>query len=259
MSSALRSGNSAGQGEAADSAWAVRLAAGDASALAPLRLCAGVEVAETASEVWLRGRVADAPVQRALRSVPATARYEWMAGDRLRRLESRIPAEQFPLLSWQPLATWLLVTLPTAGLPGWDPRPVPLRLVRSGEEAPADLLVTPWKEWTAFALRCAQVRLRPLQFALATDRRVLVRGRPLPPLPGQRFVVHGPLAVPAGYAWRPAVSLAVVVRRLGLSADALAIWGEDGTVARLHAEHLIPATRSAIRASLEALSFLTGC
>jgi hypothetical protein len=75
----------------------------------------------------------------------------------------------------------------------------------------------------------------------------------LPPLPGQRFVVHGPLAVPAGYAWRPAVSLAVVVRRLGLSADALAIWGEDGTVARLHAEHLIPATRSAIRASVEAL------
>jgi MoxR-vWA-beta-propeller ternary system protein len=235
-------------------AWAIRLHRADAAALAPLRLCPGVEVAEGSSDVWLRGRATEDWVHRALRRMPAVTRFEWLAQDRLRPIESRIPADAFPPLSWQPLDRWLQATLPLAALPAWEPRPVPLRLVRSEAEVPADLLVTGLGEWTSFALSCPEVRLRALQFAVTTDQRALVRGRPLPPLPGRRFVAHGPVAVPAGYSWRPAVSVAVVIRRLGLPADALALWHEDGAFTRLHAEQLVAATRSAVRATLQALT-----
>ena len=233
--------------------WLLQLAREDAAALAPLRLCPGVEVAEGPSALWLRGRGEEGWVQRALRGMPAVERYEWLPDDRLRRLESRIPADRLPVLSWQPLARWLQAELPVAALPGWEPRLVPLRLVRSGDETPADLLLADLGEWTRFALQCAEVRLRPLQFAVNAGGEVIVRGNPLPPLPGRRFVGQPPLSVAAGFAWQPAVSLAVVSRRLGLSPDAIALWHEDGTFTRLHSEQLIAATRSAVRATLRDL------
>jgi hypothetical protein len=126
--------------------------------------------------------------------------------------------------------------------------------VRSGEEREPSLLLTNLEEFNGFAVTAAQVRLERLQFAADDQGRVLVRGEPLPPLPGRRFVLHGSVAVPAGLAWHPAVSAEVLARRFGVSVDALVVWNEDGTITRLHAEQFVPATRSAARMTAQALA-----
>ncbi len=233
--------------------WAICLALEDAASLAPLRLTAGIEVGEAGRVLWLRGQAADEKVARVLQSLPAVVRCEMLAGNRLRNLEARIPAERLPDLLWQPLASWLRVELPVAVMPAVAPATVRLRLVRSMAERAADLLLADLADWVQFARTAAQVRLERLQFAAEAGGKVLVRGQPLPALPGRRFVLHGRIAVPAGFAWAPAVSAEVLMRRFGAVEGALVVWHEDGTITRLHAEQFVPATRSAIRATAAAL------
>jgi hypothetical protein len=268
--------------------WVICLAPADAESLAPLRLTRGIEVAEKEPFVWVRGASGDEKIERLVRALPAVARYELTGGNRLRNVETRIPAETLPALNWQPVNTWLRVQMPLTnpvaarpGLPGnagraatgdeartpyvgKSPPPhvggyeghgsVPLRIVRSTEERPIALLMTSLDDWREFALKAPEIRLRQLRFAVDEAGNVVVRGKPLPPLPGRQFVLHGNVAVQAGFTWEPAVSADVLSRRLGLSADALALFHEDGTFSRIEAEQFVPATRSAVR---ETAGFVT--
>jgi hypothetical protein len=233
--------------------WALCLAREDAASLAGLRLIPGIEVAEEGPDVWLRGPPGDEPFGARLSALPARKRYERLALDQLRQIDQRIPSLRLPALRWQPLNAWLQVEWPAAALPGSEPARIRLHLARSTDERDSELLSTGLDEFRRFAEQAALVRLEPLQFAAAADRCVLVRGTPLPPLPGRRFVLHGGVAVPAGFAWQPAVSAEVLARRFGVTGDALVLWNEDGTITRLHSEQFVPATRSALRATEQTL------
>lgn len=234
--------------------WVICLAREDAAALAEQRLANGLEVAEAGADLWLRGPPGEDALDAKLAAVPASGRYELLAANQLRRIGHRVPSARLPALQWQPLSAWLRVELPVAALPANSPAPIPLRLVRSGDEHEPELLLTSLVEFTRFAAQAAQVRLDRLQFAAAADGRVLVRGRPLPPLPGQRFVRHSGLALPAGFAWQPAVSAEVLARRFGVSGDSLVLWNDDGTITRFHGEQFVPATRSAVRETERAVT-----
>jgi hypothetical protein len=234
--------------------WALSVAREDAAALVGLRLRPRIEVGQTGQQVWLRGQPADESLVALLHALPATGRYEWQAPDRLRRLDQRIPSARLPNLQWQPLDSWLLVELPAAALPANIPFAVALRLMRSGEEHEPDLLLTRINEFRNFARQAALVRLERLTFAAAADGRVLVRGTPLPSLPGSRFVLHDGVAVPAGFAWAPGVSKQVLARRFGASPEALVLWYEDGTSSRFHTEHFVPAAPSAVLATERSLT-----
>jgi hypothetical protein len=240
------------------SQWAIRLALTDAESLAPLRLMRGIEVAQKEAFIWVRGSSNDEKLERVLRTLPAVARYEVTGGNRLRNLESRIPAETLPALNWQPVSTWWQVQLPSSPLTSTlsssdceTVSPVSLRIVRSAEERPIELLMTTLDHWREFALGAPEIRLRQLRFAVDADGNVIVRGKPLPPLPGRQFVLHGNIAVQAGFRWEPAVSADVLSRRLNLSGDALALFHDDGTFSQIEAEQFVPATRSAVRETAE--------
>jgi hypothetical protein len=247
--------------------WVIQLVLKDAASLAPLRLTRGIEVAEKEPFIWVRG-ANDEKLERLVRALPAVARYEVISGNRLRNLESRIPSETLPALNWQPVNTWLRVQMPltptklvlpmeerendgdaVAARPGL--RPVSIRIVRSVEERAIELLVTTVEQWREFALNAPEIRLRELRFAVDEAGNVVVRGKPLPPLPGRQFALQGSIAVQAGYAWEPGVSADVLARRLGLSADGLALFHEDGTFSRIEAEQFVPASRSAMRETAE--------
>lgn len=119
--------------------------------------------------------------------------------------------------------------------------------MRSNEERTPQLLVTDLREWQAFAQSAPEIRLRQLQFAADGAGNIIVRGRPLPPLPGTQFVLFSNIAVKAGFTWEPAVSAEVLARRLGLSSEALALFHDDGTFTRIEGEQFVPASRSAVR------------
>jgi MoxR-vWA-beta-propeller ternary system domain bpX2 len=233
--------------------WAICIALEDAASLAPLRQMAGVEVGEAGEAIWLRGKQGDEKLHAKLSALPARARYEWLNSNELRQINQRIPGGRLPTLRWQPLDAWLHVQIPIAAMAGEQPNPVPLRLVRSTHEQEPDLLLANLDEMERFASTAARVRLERLQFAANENGQVLVRGRPLPSVSGRRFVLHAGVAVPAGFSWEPHVASVVLARRFAVSDDALVIWNEDESITRLHSEQFVPLSRSALRATQQAL------
>jgi hypothetical protein len=215
--------------------------------LAALRLASEIEVGEHGATVWVRGQRGDEKLEAKLSALPARARYEWLSSNQLRPIDQRIPIGGFPPVQWQSLNSWLQVEMPSAAIPAEPPRPVSLRLIRSIDEREPELLLTRVDELIGFASMAAQVRLERLQFAANGNGEVLVRGRPLPPVPGRRFVLHGSVAVPAGFSWEPKVSADVLMRRFAVSSDALVVWNEDNTITRLHSEQFVSLSRSALR------------
>ncbi len=239
-----------------NSPWAICIALEDAPSLAVFRLAPGIELAADTSSIWLRGHHSDERLDAKLAGLPAHARYEWLPPDQLRRIDRRIPDAKLPPLSWQPLVTWLRVETPTSAFPATFPAAVPLRLVRSAEEREPELLLARWDDFKGFVANAAQLRLERLQFAADGEGNVLVRGRPLPPLPGRRFVLHGGVAVLAGFSWQPLVTVAALVRRFGASDENIVLWNEDGSFERVHREQFIPVSRSALRETTQALNAL---
>lgn len=236
------------------SPWVARLNAADASALAGLRLVAGLEVATIGSVLWLRGSAWNEALRRALRKVPGLDRFETHASGRLLADGARVPQGRLPELRWQALAPWFPVNLPTAHGLVAAPSPAPFRLVRSTGEREAGGVLAELSAWHEFAIGAAAIRLRPLRFAAARDGRVWIEGMPLPPVPGRRFSISEGIAIPCGFTWSPALSVTAIRQWLGLGEGDATFAAEDGTWEIIRAEQFVPATRSAARATREALS-----
>ena len=233
-------------------AWALQLMPADAFTLAPLRLISSIEIGEMPQCLWLRGKPLEEKPASLLQSLPAVARFECLPDGRLRRVESRIPTQALPALQWQPITQWLQVHLPTAGAPAPQPARARISLARSGEELPCNVLRTDLAEWNRFVLEAPEVRLRPLRFAVSESLQVVVWGTPLPSIPGRRYVEQDGIATPAGFSWQPAISSKVVRQLFQAGDNSLVIWDEQSCI-HLHPEQLMPATRSGVRATAEAL------
>ena len=258
------------------SPWVARLSAAESSALADLRLVAEIEAAEIDGVVWLRGPSLNDPLRLALRKIPGLCRFEILANETLRAEGARVPFGRLPDLRWQPLPQWLPVRFSTAPAATAMPSGVPLRLVRSSIERPATALLADLPAWLAFATQAPEIRLRPLRFAAARDGRVWIEGTPLPAVSGARFceVVATPpvaatppsqtvpaapppqprLAIPCGFTCFPALSAVVLQRWLALAEGDTAFARADGAWEIIKAEQFIPASRSAVRATADALA-----
>jgi hypothetical protein len=233
--------------------WVLRMARTAGPALAPVRLVPDIEVAEADDQLWVRGRPAPPELLPHLAALPAEARFDWLASDRLRPVGSRLADQRLPLLRWESLRQWLRPEGGLVAMPGRRPRPVALRWVLGGVEAVPDWLATTVHDLTPFLRTAARLRLERLQFAASPDGRILVRGRPLPAVPGTLAVSHGRIAVPAGHHWEPAVDRAVLERSLNLAANEWAWFRSDGTFVRLNAEQFLPLHPAAWRATLAEL------
>ncbi len=229
--------------------WAARVPVGNERGLAALRLVPGLEVAELTDGIWLRGSGSGEELDRALRCVPDLVRFAILEGGLLRPVLRLLPDGHLPVTTWRSIDEWAAPEPQPAAIPGEVGSRLELRLVPSAREEPAGALVAAARDWRTWAALAASVRLDPLTFAAAADGRVLVRGTPLPPLPGTRCTDREGLVVPAGWTWTPAVGAAVVAGRLGLEPGDAALFDAGGTWELVPADAFVPATRPAVRAT----------
>ena len=235
--------------------WVLVAPRESAAALARVRPTTGLEILEQADSLWLRGGRRCDELDRQLRLVPGGRRLCVLADGQTVPAGKLVPLGRLPEGAWLPLAEWLEVALPAAvAAPAQRITPQPLRLVPAGQMREPTLLETSLAEWCRYVETAPQWRIDCWTFAATADGRVIVRGLPLPPLPGVQWVVEEGVAVPAGYEWSPAVDALTLQQALGLAAGELALLRPDGSWDRIADDDWTRASRSAARATRERLS-----
>lgn len=229
--------------------WLVRVTKGEEEMAAVLRQCAGVEVCAAGEDLWLRGPCDRGAVERAMWQIPGE-RYVESEG-KLVPWGRALPVAEGPQGRWVALAEHLRIVAGAPALPGLAPAGVRLRLERSHRERPAELLEVDAAVWGRYVQEVAGIRLTELQYALSSEGRVLIRGRPMPALPGSRLWLEAGMAVPCGWEWRPVVPAKVVAERLELQAGEMAVLAEDGSYEVVPEQAWVAASRSSVRLSLE--------
>ncbi len=231
-------------------AWAASVPRNALSSLGVLRLDKGILCREHGGRVWLRGEHKNDTLDRSLRCLPGVDRYGLLDDGRLVHADSgRVPVGRLPAGEWTPIAEFIGVEIPPPALPGECGR-ARLALARSKRVAEANVLVTALAAWRRWVSRAPAVRLGVLRFAVSTTGDALVRGSPLPPIRGRRFVETSGVAVPAGWTWTPAVDAETLRELLALDDGDLALLDGEAAaprVALISAARFERATRSAVR------------
>lgn len=236
--------------------------AGPAARLLALRDAPGVLACLTGDALWVRGPVEAPPgataTEQALRR-SGGARFGLDDEGQLVPDGARLPGpERLPAGPWRPLGELLrLATPPAREVVAAGPPRAALRLVRDerdpgGDAGACGLLVVDARVFAAWAVEAPAVRLAPLRLAARGDApELLVRGTPLPPLPGARFALDGLLACPAGLRLEPQVDAATLAALLRLEPDDLLLArpGDEGAVAleRVPGAAFVVASRGAAR------------
>lgn len=240
--------------------WAIELDAADAPACGPLRDEPGIEACVVAGRLWLRGENIDEALAGRLRKLPARGRYRAGTDGALVAEGARVPQGRLPGGTWLALRSWLPVEPPPVrscgGAAGIDR--VGLTLARSGAPREANLLEVPFGVWRAHAEVAPVIRLARWSFAVGDGGATLVRGAPLPAIPGRRLVEEEGVAVSAGLTWFPAVSPAVIRALVGAVGDALVVLSAApdskalrGTI--VAGDSFVRAGRSAVRLTAQAI------
>ena len=231
--------------------WAVKVITEQAESLARLRLVPNIEVGQFGDEIWLRGNDSDDALDLKLRSIPSAVRFRLLSDGQLMKTGNQVPLGVIPDIKWQPIREWFRPSLPTACWPANLPRRIPVRLVRSSLERECKMLMTSLRHWKLWTERAAAVRLKRLRFAVRTDAQVIIHGCPLPAIPGIRLSVDDGIAVPAGWAWSPAVEAAVLREKLELQRGDVALLLSSDHRERVAADEFVDATRAAVRTTYE--------
>jgi hypothetical protein len=225
-----------------------------AAALATVRDVPGLRAAHAADGLtWLRGLPAAGELPLKIKQLPATAYYWLDAENRLFPVGKATPTGRLPTLAWQPLAEFLPLEIPTAALPGELPAPYRLQLVPTARPQPGAALRTAWAAWQAYAEGAAEVRLAGLRFAASGRGEALLMGTPLPPLPGHEYWQHGPLLLPAGFELESPLLAELFLLKNPPLPGSLVLLHEAGDWEAINPEHLVSATRSAVRCTAQTL------
>lgn len=223
--------------------------------LGAVRTQPSLEVCTEGDTVWIRCEDANYEIQQAFLQLPVVHSIATDDGQLIKR-GTRVPHGYVAEGPWIPIAQWMEVKLPIAGLSGIAPGPIPVELVRSETFETPQLLKTNIQVWTQYAVAAPRIRLDRLAFAARADGTVFVWGEPLPPIFGKRFVVHGRVAVEAGWTWQPAVDVGVLEAVLAIDPGYLAVMEEGGHWLSLADEGFVQATRSAVRTTSEELGYV---
>ncbi len=227
--------------------WAISIPLDGAVAAATLRRAADIETCVVGNRLWLRGSKWDDELARSARKILGAERFRVLAEDEIARWGETVPSGLVPNGPWAPLTQWLQPAAPVTVLSGQIAHRASVQFVRSAAEQSANLLLVEFRSWHEYAIIAPQVRLRPLSFAVSDDGHALIRGEPLPSLPGSRYVEASGIARPLGWDWSLAIDAVVLRVALGLADGDMALFAPDGSYDVVATDDFVRATRSAVR------------
>ncbi|MBO9732259.1 MAG: hypothetical protein J7623_26695 [Chitinophaga sp.] len=223
------------------------LPAAQYAALGAVRCLPGLTAAMDRDELWLRGIPYPEEPHPLILQLPAL--HTWLLNDnaQLFPMGKLTPVATLKQLNWISLPELLPVMLPVSGMPALLPAREPVQLAPSAEPQSGNALLTTFDNWYQYANMAPATRLQALSFATSADRQVLIMGSPLPPIPGQEYVLQEQLLLPAGYSFTPPGITTIVNQQLNAAQTDLLLFRTNGHWERIPTTAFVKADRSAVR------------
>jgi hypothetical protein len=222
------------------------LSAQHAASLGSVRTFPGLMAATDKEQVWVRGIPPGKPAVK-ISLLPAMKTYFMDEEERLFEQGTLTPTAMLPALEWQPLVSFIKVTLPVSALPGVMGKPQRVKLARHSHMLESTALLTTLEAWEAYATHAPLVRLQHLYFAVSENYEVLIVGAPLAPLPGRAYTLKNNILLPVGYDFDPPVIAELVAAELNPDNDGILLFHHSGQWEKIKLDCFVPATRSAVR------------
>ncbi len=233
--------------------------------LRELRTARELLVCVVDGDCWIRPASASQDVPHAdaagLRTGLAAEVFEVTADGFIIPRGCRVPIGSTPSGPWLPIAQRFPVRLPEIGFPSHRIPATRLKLVRSDRIVDCTLLEVPFSRFEEFARKTSILRLNRWEFSVSQAGAALVRGIPLPTIPGRRYWEVGGILIPAGWTWFPALAPEVLRRVLKFVPGESAVLRLNSTNEpdsfdweRIPEDAFVKATRPNFRATLEQLS-----
>jgi len=211
-----------------------------------IRHLPGCWIAESNETFWLKIEKPSTGFPLSVEQIPAKARYR-LEHDLLFPLKGSTPVGKLPEMEWQPITSFMTVELPTPALPGSIKKQIQVKLIRTENPKDAPFMLIPWENWKNYALQASNIRLQTLSFAVSAKQDVIVRGNPLPPLPGLLFWQNQQTLLPAGWNFEHSILAEILsINYLKGKEEWLLIRSEQEWE-RIKKKNFIQASRSAIR------------
>ena len=238
--------------------WALRVEHKFANEIINLRHLPDVRVCEATDGdyVWATGSSSDELTFQKhdllFRSITNAIRYRVAEEDRLIRLGERLPSAELPQGPWQILTSYVTFDLPVTSLVGivnenvdiCFQRGLPVMDLQNTQPTLLRCCLAAFHNWGNTA---PQTRLNRLTFACNAKKEIIVRGNPLPPIRGARWIEHQNVAVPVGWSWQPRISVQALNNVFKADEHELILVEEDGCWQRIDRRVFVNASRIAIR------------
>ena len=203
--------------------WAAKIAFEQRRELARLRRHADVEVAQSEEGYWVRGPLSNEDAISELFTVPRAKLFHLDSGGSLKPWGKRLATGRLPELKFVPIEHEIRPRIPIAAYPAGRVEKIRIGLVRSDQPRSASILMTTVPAWCEYASAAPAARLARWTFAASADQRVIVRGEPIPPLPGQQYWEIDSVALPVGWTSAPLPAGPVLSQITGAAADILVL------------------------------------
>lgn len=231
--------------------WVLRLPAEQLKSLSSLRLEKQIQASALDQEIWLRGSTLDENLTRTLRSIPDSELFDLQKDAQLIPAGRHVPLGYLPETEWLPLPEWFTVQLQAPALAGKTDDRISFELVRSQQNLKANVLLTTLVNLKKLVDCDSQIRLKPLQYAVDSQQRTIIRGAPLPSIEGSFFCEQKGIAVAAGWVWSPQVDVDVLHSLFKLNPGDVVLLHADQSREFIRADQFTPLTRSSVRLTLQ--------
>jgi hypothetical protein len=222
------------------------LSTAHAASLGSIRTFPGLLAATQHEQIWVRGIPTGKPDPK-ITQLPIAQTYFMDEQERLFEPGTLTPTATLPALAWQPLLSFIKVTLPVSALPGVMKKPQRVKLARHSHMVESTALLTTLEAWEEYASNAPMVRLQHLYFAVSENYEVLIVGAPLVPLPGKAYTLKNNILLPVGYDFDPPVLAELVTAELNPGNEGLLLFHLNGEWEKIKLDCFVPATRSAVR------------
>lgn len=161
--------------------WVISLPLGSENLLTGLWDLGQAEVLQSAERIWLKDKLWNDSYERRFHSLLGCECFWSLPDKQLLPHGCQVVNGYLPEGDWVPLQKWLQFALPVRDEAFAVPARTPLKLLRSSNELPANLILLSLEDWHEYVISAPQVRLRPLEFSVSEDCFAFVQGSPLPP------------------------------------------------------------------------------